>query len=96
MAHTPHVDLAKRVQGAQVKVKVGSIYYHWRNPGQHYEVLAVGYTEWDENMVVVYKQINHPQPLVWVRRLRGEDGWLTPVEHNGIETPRFQAVKISP
>ncbi len=92
MTHTSYADLATRVKGAEVKVKVGSIYSHWRNPQQHYRVLAVGYTEWDENMVVVYQQIDHPQPLVWIRPLRGKDGWLTPVAHEGTEIPRFQLV----
>jgi hypothetical protein len=93
MTRTSHQELANRVQGAEVKVVPGAVYYHWRNPQQHYRVLSIGYTEWDETMVVIYQQINHPQALVWVRRLRGEDGWLTPVLQNGIDIPRFQAVK---
>ena len=93
MAHTPHQELANRIQGAEMKVVPGSLYYHWHNPDQHYRVIRVGIDEATEELVVVYELLVKPKPVVWVRRLRGEDGWLTPVMQDGIEIPRFQAIK---
>jgi len=91
MAHTSHIELAKRVAGARMKVKVGELYYHWRNPAKHYRVINVGINEADEQIVVVYELLIDPV-TVWVRPLRGTDGWLTPVEQDGREIPRFSRV----
>ncbi len=95
MAHTPYPELANRIQGAEMKVVPGSLYYHWRNPDQHYRVVRVGIDEATEELVVVYELLVKPKPVVWVRPLRGKDGWLTPVMNNGLESPRFQPVKNS-
>ena len=93
MGHTPYQELARRVQGAEAKVKPGSLWYHWRNPDQQYRVIRVGVDESTEELVVVYEQLVEPKPVVWVRRLRGKDGWLTPVLNDGAEVPRFQRTK---
>lgn len=92
MAHTPYRELAQRVKGAEMKVKPGDLYTHWRDPSQHYRVIRVGINEASEELVVVYEQLVEPKPVVWVRSLRGPDGWLTPVIHKGAEIPRFQRV----
>lgn len=92
MAHLSHIELASRVAAARTKVKVGELYYHWRNPDQHYRVLNVGINEADEQIVVIY-ELQTDQPVVWVRPLRGKDGWLTPVMQNSREIPRFSRVK---
>jgi hypothetical protein len=94
MAHTSHIELAGRTAAAQTEVKVGELYYHWRNPGQHYSVLNVGVNEADEQIVVVY-ELQADKPIVWVRPLRGEDGWLTPVMQDDQEIPRFNRVNVS-
>lgn len=93
MAHMPYYELAKRVQGAEVKIKPGSRWHHWRNPDQHYRIVRVGVDEATEQLVVVYEMLVEPKPVVWVRPLRGKDGWLTPVEQGGTEIARFQRVK---
>jgi hypothetical protein len=92
MAHIPYQELAKRVQGAEVKVKPGSLWHHWRDPEQRYRVIRVGLDEATETLVVVYEMLVEPQPVVWVRPLRGPTGWLTPVSHKGAEVARFQPV----
>ena len=93
MAHISYQELARRVKSAEMKVKPGAIYCHWKHPEQHYRVIRVGIDEATEELVVVYEMLVEPKPVVWVRRLRGKDGWLTPVEHDGREIPRFQPVE---
>lgn len=95
MAHTSYLELAGRVKAARMKVKVGGLYHHWRNPDVSYRVLAVGVNEADEQIVVVY-ELQADQPVAWVRPLRGPGGWLEPVEHEGRTIPRFQLVKDPP
>jgi hypothetical protein len=91
MAHTSYRELAGRAAAARVKVKVGQLYHHWRDPDTHYKVLAVAFSEADEQLVVVY-ELQSDAPVIWVRPLRGPDGWLTPAEHQGREVPRFVKV----
>ena len=92
MAHTSYRELAQRVKGAEMKVRPGSVWHHWRDPQQHYRVIRVGIDEATEDLVVVYEMLVETKPVVWVRRLRGPDGWLTPVTNKGTEVPRFQRV----
>ncbi|MDF2460882.1 MAG: hypothetical protein K0S68_285 [Candidatus Saccharibacteria bacterium] len=92
MAHTSYRELAGRAAAASVKVKVGQLYHHWRDPETRYKVLNIAINEADEQILVVY-ELQADKPVVWVRPLRGPDGWLTPVEHQGREIPRF--VKVS-
>ena len=92
MAHTSYSELAERVQEAQKKIKVGGIYYHWKHPETHYKVLGIGFTEWNEELVVVYQNVDNQ--AIWVRRFEGEDGWTTPVEERpGEDKSRFTLVK---
>ena len=95
MGHTPWQELANRIRGAEVKVKPGSLWHHWRDPDQLYRVVRVGIDEASEDLIVVYEMLVEPKPVVWARSLRGADGWLTPVQHNGAEIPRFERVANS-
>ena len=88
----PYAELAKRVQGAEVKLQPGSLWYHWRDPDQHYQVVRVGIDEATEQLVVVYEMLFESKTIVWIRPLRGPEGWLTPIKHDGVEIPRFQRV----
>lgn len=88
-----HEELVRRVEEAKQKVVVGGVYYHWKNPNQHYKVIGIGLCEWEESVCVVYQQLNVDNPLTWVRRLEGVDGWLESVEDNGSSHPRFYPVE---
>jgi hypothetical protein len=92
MGHASVKELAVRISGAEFKIKPGSLWYHWKNPEQHYRVIRVGIDEATEELIVVYEMLVEPKPVVWVRPLRGKDGWLTPVKHNGAEISRFQKI----
>lgn len=90
MHKTSHEELNMRLEAARQKVRVGDVYYHFKNPQQHYRVVALGFCEWDESVVVIYEQIGVEKPLTWVRRLEGEGGWLTPVtKEDGTSISRF-------
>lgn len=91
--HKSHNALLHQLASSMKKVNVGGIYYHWKNPDHHYIVLSVGFCEWDETVCVIYQDKEGDNPLTWVRRLEGEDGWLTKVEFNGQLRNRFTLVE---
>ena len=76
---------------AKNKVKTGELYHHWKDPDTLYKVIDVGFTEWNEKLVVVYQ--NTKNNITWVRRLDGKDGWLTPVDRMGDDKNRFVLVE---
>lgn len=86
MGHTSYEELTNRIEEARKKVVVGARYYHWKHPEVYYKILSVGFTEWAEEVVVIYQDENK---MTWVRRLEGEGGWLTPVDGKS----RFVRVK---
>ena len=90
MAHTPYSELEEKIKLGKEKVVVGGKYHHWKDSETHYTILHVGLAEWSEEIVVIYQ--HEPAGVVWVRRLEGEDGWLTPVERDGDDKRRFVPV----
>jgi hypothetical protein len=56
-------------------------YVHWRNPDSVYEVISLALSEWDEEVVVIYRNLD--SGITWVRKVYGEDGWLTEVTKGG-------------
>lgn len=92
MSHSSYSDLKERIQDSSVKVKVGGLYYHWKDPKTHYKVIAIGLNESDESIVVIYQNIDNQ--IVWVRALEGDSGWLTPVNADRTQKQRFVAVKL--
>lgn len=94
MSHTtPFGELSDRINDAKHKITVGGTYYHWRIPTQHYQVLDIGLLESNEQVAVIYQRIDPENPIIWVRPVHGEDGWLTPVQHEGAEIARFHLVE---
>ena len=91
MAHTPHSDLQDKLDTAKEKISVGRKYYHWKHPDTHYQVIAIGLTEWNEEVAVVYQ--NTENGVTWIRPLEGDDGWFTPVERDGDDKRRFVPVE---
>ncbi|MCA9392348.1 DUF1653 domain-containing protein [candidate division WWE3 bacterium] len=90
MGHKTYPELLSEVKEAEDLVKVGGQYTHYKHPDKPYDVLFVGITEWDENPVVIYRSRTRGEDVVWVRRLTGEDGWLTPAtDQDGNQVDRF-------
>lgn len=90
MGHTSYSDLQLKL--SNIDIKEGDIYYHWRDPNTKYKILSLGFTEWNEDVVVIYQNIE--TKVVWVRKLEGDDGWLTPVERDGEDKRRFIKIEI--
>lgn len=93
MVKTSEKDLLQKIELAKTQVRVGGVYSHWKNPNKLYKVLEIGFCEWDETAVVVYQQLNAKNPITWVRRLTGIDGWLTKADYNGKKINRFEKIK---
>ncbi len=87
MAHTSQEQLQQKLEDAKKNVVVGGKYHHWKDPSTIYTVLSVGFTEWNEEIVVVYQA--DISGVTWVRRLEGEDGWLTEVSNDIDDKRRF-------
>lgn len=81
------LDLANKLIDAQMHVQVGAAYVHYRNPQKVYKVLNLALLEANEEVSVVY-EAQYDSHLIWVRPL---SSWLSTVEHNGAEVPRFRA-----
>jgi hypothetical protein len=82
------LDLANKLIDAQKRVQVGAAYVHYRNPQKIYKVLNLALLEANEEVGVVY-QAQYDAKLVWVRPL---SSWLSTVEYNGAQVPRFNKV----
>lgn len=74
-------------------VDVGGHYTHYRNPDHVYEVTGFGIDEDTTEIRVEYQRIDENPPLPWRRRLKGKDGWLTPVVLDDKEVSRFNKVE---
>lgn len=95
MGHTSLAILEQKLNEARKLVAVGSQYYHWRKPDHSYVVTGLSICEWDEQVVVNYRDAEESENVIpWVRRLTGEDGWLTPATNDlGQPVARFTQVK---
>lgn len=87
--HKPQETLFKQLQKAKHKVRVGGLYYHYKNPELNYKVLMLAVTESDDNICVIY-EAQYGIRLVFVRPL---NSWLDKVEWKGIKTDRFTSLK---
>src|SRR5687768_2642717 len=70
-------------------IQIDGVYRHYRSDINRYQVLGIGINLREQQQSVVYQETNYKRPLIWVRSVLGESGWLTPVEVNGIQVPRF-------
>jgi hypothetical protein len=66
------MSLTNSLINARLKVKVGSLYYHYKNPKKFYIVNKVAINEADEKFMIVYTSCDH-QEITWIRPL---DSWL--------------------
>lgn len=83
--HKPHEILLNELNVAANKVKVGELYYHYKNPQLSYKVLRLAITEEDDSICVIY-EAQYGDRLVFVRPL---DSWLDKVEWQNKTTSRF-------
>jgi hypothetical protein len=77
MGHISNTELQAKIDALSSEIIVGGQYVHWRNPDSVYEIISLALSEWDEEVVVVYRNLD--SGITWVRRVYGEDGWLTEV-----------------
>lgn len=78
-------ELNKRLESLKEKVKIGDLYFHYKNPNNHYKILAIGFIEATEEPCVVYQAL-YGENLTWVRT---EDEFLAEIEFEGKVLPRF-------
>ena len=92
MGHISNIDLQAKIDALSSEIIVGGQYVHWRNPDSVYEVISLALSEWDEEVVVIY--LNLDSGITWVRKVYGEDGWLTEVTKGDDSMgPRFILLK---
>lgn len=70
------MSLTNSLTNARLKVKVGSLYYHYKSPRKYYYVDKVAINEADETIMVVYTSCDH-QEITWTRPL---DSWLEVID----------------
>lgn len=85
MEHTNQKDLNKKLKNVEEKVRVGDLYYHFKDPTKHYIVESIGIIEDSEKICICYRAL-YGKEILWVRTL---ENFLEKV--NG-KTPRFIAV----
>ncbi|HWA52413.1 MAG TPA: DUF1653 domain-containing protein [Patescibacteria group bacterium] len=68
MSHTPFDVLEEKLNKGIKKVKVGGIYFHYKNPNHYYVIESVGFIESSEEVAVVYRAL-YGKGIVWVRPL---------------------------
>ena len=83
--HKAQEELMKELDAAGEKVKIGSIYSHYKRPTETYKVLHLAITEANDTLCVVY-QAQYGKKLIFTRPLTS---WLEHVERNGQAVGRF-------
>lgn len=68
MAHTSFAILEKKLRNGFEKVKVGEIYFHYKNPDNYYVIESIGFIESTETVSVIYRAL-YGKGIVWVRPL---------------------------
>ncbi|MFA5749789.1 MAG: DUF1653 domain-containing protein [Candidatus Shapirobacteria bacterium] len=92
MAHIERNILQEKLNQAKKQITIGDKYRHTKTGGE-YLVKDLGIREDTESIDVIYEELSHPEHIIWIRSLEGEDGWLTPTEINGELVPRFTKIK---
>ena len=89
MPHISQEKLSALITEAQTKISIGSKYCHYKNPDQHYEIIAVGMLESEEKPCVVYKAL-YEKEIIWVRDI---DNFLEEIDTPEGKVKRFSLVK---
>ena len=89
MAHLNEKQLSKLLEKAKSKVKIGDIYYHYKNPQRYYVVDFVGLLEAREEPCIAYRAL-YGKKFLWVRAFNE----FTKVEEiNGKKVRKFTKVE---
>ena len=88
MAQKEEPQLLSELDRAKQKVEIGAHYFNYKNPGQIYTVLEIGFNEATEEISVVYKA-EYGEGLVWIRTL---NVFTEKVEVDGNEVDRFTKI----
>lgn len=91
MGHIERNILLSKLDEAARHVEVGAKYRHSKSGGE-YIVIGLVIREDNEEIRVIYKELNHEPPIIWDRSFDGQDGWIVPTEINGEKVPRFTKV----
>ena len=81
-----YINAVKQLRRAHTQVKVGALYYHYKNPRKYYRVKDLAISEDDHKIIVVYSSYGNSDEITWVRPL---ESWLEYVN----ETPRFSRLE---
>lgn len=88
MAHTSLETLAQHLKDAHERVTVGARYAHYKHPEQHYLVTSLAVLEATEEIAVIY-EAQYGDHIPFIRPL---ESFLSLVDVNGVQTPRFSKV----
>ena len=89
MARLPELEIVNRLADAELQIEVGQLYYHYKNPDQHYRVKDFAYQVGNQKVCVIYEAL-YGQHITFSREL---DSWLSEVESGGARVPRFTRVQ---
>lgn len=68
MSHTSFKVLEEKLNKGFKKVKVGEIYFHYKNPDNYYVIESIGFIEATETVSIVYRAL-YGKGIIWVRPL---------------------------
>lgn len=86
MAHKEREELSQEISLALEKVKVGRLYYHYKNPDHLYVLEFVGCLESSEEVCVGYRAL-YGKGILWVRTV---EDFTKEIEIDGQMIPRFK------
>lgn len=81
--------LQKELEEAQKRIIIGGTYSHYKQPENHYTVVALGVQEATDKLCVIYRA-EYDEKLLFVRDV---DSWLSKPEVDGKYVERFVYVK---
>lgn len=87
MSQSTNINLTTIIENAATKVKIGSTYYHYKNPNLHYKVLHIGLKS-TEQPCVIYQSQTNPE-LIWIKSCKK---WCDQIIYENKIVPRFTLV----
>ncbi len=91
MGHSLREILIEKLKEAKKNVEIGAKYVHVKTGGQ-YVVENIVIREDNEDVRVIYKELNHQPPITWDRSYDNKDGFINTTEIDGCLVPRFKKI----
>ncbi len=88
VAHKPQEEIQRQIERALKKVKVGGLYFHFKNPEHLYVLESIGCLESTEEVCVCYRA-QYGKGVLWIRTL---EDFLGSKEIDGKKVSRFKAL----